>query len=106
MSDRPDTVPVLPDFLTVAEVADRLRLSRKAVRAMIERRELPASKVGGGRGRYLVTVEALADYLAGCELGPAPRPPMPDVATGVGARPGKPSIRSMMAGLDGGRDEA
>jgi len=101
MTEQRDTAPVLPDFLTVAEVADRLRLSRKAVRAMIERRELPASKVGGGRGRYLVTVDALADYLTGCELGPPPERPTPDPAPAVGARPGKPSIRSLMAGLDG-----
>jgi excisionase family DNA binding protein len=51
---------VLPDLLTVDEVAARLRCSNAHVYALMKR-DLVSVKVGRNR---LVSVEALADFIA------------------------------------------
>jgi excisionase family DNA binding protein len=43
--------PSVPEWLTVAEVADELRIPRKQVYAMIRENELPAYRVGRRRIR-------------------------------------------------------
>jgi excisionase family DNA binding protein len=41
------TIITSGSLLTVSETAERLRVSEKTVRRLIERRELPAFRVGG-----------------------------------------------------------
>jgi excisionase family DNA binding protein len=54
------------ELLTVLEVAERLRVSEKTVRRLIERGELPAIQ-SGGKGR---AVRIDAHELAGWLYGP------------------------------------
>jgi excisionase family DNA binding protein len=42
----PDTDPTEPEYLTVEQVADRLKVREKTVRDWIGRGMLPASKIG------------------------------------------------------------
>jgi excisionase family DNA binding protein len=51
--------PVLPDLLTVPEVAERLRCTPQHVYALFKR-DLVSVKVGRNR---VVSVEALADFI-------------------------------------------
>lgn len=51
--------PVLPDLMTVPEVAERLRCSETHVYALFKR-DLASVKVGRNR---LVSVEMLADFI-------------------------------------------
>lgn len=57
----PAARPVLPDFLTVGEVATRLRASTQHVYALMERGEIAYVKSGR---RRLITVQALREYVA------------------------------------------
>jgi excisionase family DNA binding protein len=59
--------------MTVAQVAQRLALSTKAVRALIKRGELPAVKVSG---RLRVEAEDLAAFLAGQRVEHGAAPPV------------------------------
>jgi excisionase family DNA binding protein len=62
-------------LLTLNEVCERLRMSRKSVIKLINSGELEASRVGtAGRdsgGVYRITEEALAAYLESCKVEPA-----------------------------------
>ncbi|KMY22973.1 DNA binding domain-containing protein, excisionase family [Actinobaculum suis] len=51
-----------PQFYTVAEVADLVRVSRMTVYRMVHSGELPAVRVGGS---YRVPVSAVEDLLGG-----------------------------------------
>ena len=60
-SDLPATVPAVDDqLLTVAEVADRLRVSTMTIYRLIRAGDLPAVRVGRS---YRVFESALSDYL-------------------------------------------
>jgi excisionase family DNA binding protein len=48
------------ELLTVAEVADQLRVSTMTVYRLIQRAELPALRIGRS---YRITSDALATYL-------------------------------------------
>ena len=54
-------------MLTLNEVCERLRMSRKTAIKLIVSGELEACRVGskgiGGAGEYRITEEALADYI-------------------------------------------
>lgn len=51
-------------LLTAAEARDRLRIKDpKTLRRLIESGELKASKVGSGVGFYLISEQAIEDYL-------------------------------------------
>lgn len=54
------TGPSVPALLTASEVAEVLRTSRKAVWAMIQRKQLPVTRIGR---RVLVSSEALVEWL-------------------------------------------
>jgi excisionase family DNA binding protein len=53
----------LPQFLTLADVAELLNTSVAQVYAMVRRGELDAIKIGG-RGQWRVSEEALEVYIA------------------------------------------
>ncbi len=61
MSGAPHRVP--PDYLTIAEVARKLRLSRKKVKALIEEEGLPAYDLGDRA--YRVPAEKFEEWLEG-----------------------------------------
>ncbi|WP_293782154.1 helix-turn-helix domain-containing protein [uncultured Aeromicrobium sp.] len=50
-----------PDFLTVAEVAERMRVSKMTVYRLVHSGELEAIRVGRS---FRVSEQALSDYLA------------------------------------------
>ena len=51
-------------LLTTAEARERLRIKDpKTLRRLIESGELAASKVGSGTGFYLISEQAIEDYL-------------------------------------------
>ena len=52
----------MADLLTVAEVADELRVSTMTVYRLIQRNELPALRIGRS---YRIDREDLDDYLSG-----------------------------------------
>jgi len=89
----------MTEWLTTQEVADALRLAPKTIRGMIDRGELRASKVAGGRWR--IPASAVEDYMAEREAVPRPPGPVPDLAP-AGARGGEPSMRDLLAGMDNG----
>lgn len=60
---------------TVPEVAEFLRCSADVVYELIKSGQLTASRVGRGRGRYLVTPASLDAYLAKTVVRPAPTGP-------------------------------
>ncbi len=64
--DRP--APDAEAFLSVAEVAQLLRLSEKTVRRWIESGRLPAIRTSPPRGRIRVAQEALQEFLAECRV--------------------------------------
>ncbi len=53
-----------PRFLTVAEVADEMRVSRMTVYRLVHSGEIPAVRVGKS---FRVPVEALQQYLRGAQ---------------------------------------
>ncbi len=53
-----------PRFLTVAEVADEMRVSRMTVYRLVHSGEIPAVRVGKS---FRVPVEALQQYLGGAQ---------------------------------------
>lgn len=72
---KPDPVPApvevrsVAQLLTTAQVADRLQLDAKTVRRIIDRRELPAYRVGR---EFRVHPDHLAKYLEGLAIHPQP----------------------------------
>jgi excisionase family DNA binding protein len=62
-------------YLTVAEVAGHLRMSRMTVYRLIEAGDLPAIRIG--TRSYRISAEAFHRYLAGLTLQPAPAPHIP-----------------------------
>ena len=52
----------MADLLTVAEVAEELRVSTMTVYRLIQREELPALRIGRS---YRIDRDDLAEYLAG-----------------------------------------
>jgi excisionase family DNA binding protein len=57
------------DFLTVREVAQRLKVSQASVYAVIAEGKLPGYRIGAGRGTIRVSVADLQSYLAECRTG-------------------------------------
>lgn len=51
-------------YLTVAEVADRLRLAEKTVRVMACRGEIRAIRLAGPRSSIRIPVDAIAEWEA------------------------------------------
>lgn len=87
----------MTEWLTTQEVAAALRLAPKTIRGMIDRGELRASKVAGGRWRIPAT--AVENYMTEREV--APRPPVPDPAPApAGSGGGRPSMRALLASMD------
>lgn len=70
------TTPAQPDrFLTVAEAAQRSRMSHDTIRDAIKRGDLRAFQPNGHRGRLLIPLDAFADWVsrpALVEVDPAP----------------------------------
>ncbi|TWT96127.1 Helix-turn-helix domain protein [Botrimarina colliarenosi] len=69
-----------PPLLTVAMVAERLRVSRTTVYQLVESGKLGAHRIGGGRGAIRVSEDELAAYLQRCRdtaanNTQAPKPP-------------------------------
>ena len=64
-TDRP-----LPVLLTVAEAAERLRMSKDAVRQLICRGQLRAIRMGGPR-RIRIQHEAILEFIEGSGERPA-----------------------------------
>ncbi|MEO0529366.1 MAG: helix-turn-helix domain-containing protein [Planctomycetota bacterium] len=67
-------------LLTIAEVAQRLRVSRTTAYQLVERGQLIAHRIGTGRGAIRLSKKDLADYLERCrqtkgEGLTAPEPP-------------------------------
>lgn len=58
-SDRPESLPD-PKFLTIAEVASVMRVSKMTVYRLVHNGELPAVRVGRS---FRVTEEDVNDYL-------------------------------------------
>lgn len=56
-----DSAPELPRYLTVAEVAERLRTSPYAVLRLCRSHKLPAAKPFG---KWLIEEDALNDHIA------------------------------------------
>ena len=63
------------ELLTVAEVAKRLRLSGRAIRALCEGAEpkLRHHRVGAGRGSIRIPEDAVEEYLRSSEVSPLPK---------------------------------
>ena len=59
--ERPDDVSVMPMLLTVADAANLLRTTRRAIYAMLERRQLPG--VIRIRRRVLIRSAELLEWL-------------------------------------------
>jgi excisionase family DNA binding protein len=56
-----ELVDQAPRYLSTAEVAAALQVTRESVRAMIRRGELPGTiRLGGDRGDFRIPVDALA----------------------------------------------
>jgi excisionase family DNA binding protein len=64
-------------MLTVKEAADRMHVSTGLVYALCAHRQLRHSRVGLGRGKIVISEEAVAEYLEGRESGPEPPKPPP-----------------------------
>jgi excisionase family DNA binding protein len=62
-------------LLKIAQVADRLSLSRSAVYLLVERGELACYRVGPHRGAIRVSEEQLGAYLKGRREGGSELPP-------------------------------
>lgn len=61
-----------PEWLTAAEVAAILRVSKMTVLRMINDGELPAIRVGRNRGQFRVPASAMPEYVAAAWVGGAP----------------------------------
>lgn len=59
MSSVPSTI-----LLTVREAAEKLRLSEATVYALCAAKKLRHQRVGLGRGKLVIPVDAIAEYLA------------------------------------------
>ena len=71
-------------LLKIAQVADRLSLSRSAIYLLVERGELGCYRVGPHRGAIRVSEEQLGAYLKGRKDGgsePTPCVPVPRKVT-------------------------
>ena len=55
-------------FLTVREVAEKLRVTEQCIYSLIDKKRLPHHRIGVGRGTIRVREEDLTDYLAGCRV--------------------------------------
>lgn len=64
-------------YLTVTEVADRLRLCRMTVYRMIKDGTLTAIRTGSHRGTYRIPESSLAAHERTATAGPAPVPVIP-----------------------------
>jgi excisionase family DNA binding protein len=64
--------------MTVKEAAIRIGISGATVYALCAARQLRHSRVGLGRGKIVISEEAVADYLRAREQGPAQLEPLPD----------------------------
>lgn len=63
-------------MLTVKEAAVRLGVSEQTVYGLCSARMLRHSRIGLGRGKIVISDEAIAEYLRGREVGPEqPKPP-------------------------------
>lgn len=69
--------------LTVKEAAKRMSVSAATVYSLCATRQLRHTRIGLGRGKIVITEEAVDEYLKGREVGPAspepispPRPPV------------------------------
>lgn len=61
------------ELFTVKETAERLRLSPSSIYCLVDRRELGCVKVGSGRGKILIPLEAIMRYLAASTQAPIDR---------------------------------
>ena len=59
-------------MLTIAQVAERLQVSRQLVYALVEAGELPAHRFGLGRGTVRVSEDDLQTYIGHCRTGGRP----------------------------------
>jgi len=93
-----DPEPVLLRFLTLAQVAEELNVSRSQVYALVRDRSLVAVKIGG-RGQWRVERRYLEEYIAGLYREAESRDPadVPGESGGGGGRRGLPGA----AGGDG-----
>ncbi len=64
-------------YLTVREVASRLRISASSVYLLVESGRLPHHRLGTRRGAIRVSEEDLAAYLADCRESRAEERPAP-----------------------------
>jgi excisionase family DNA binding protein len=64
-------------MLTVKEAATRIGISSATVYALCTARQLRHSRVGLGRGKIVISDEAVAEYLRVRESGPAQLEPPP-----------------------------
>ena len=64
-----DAPAATPDYLSIDEVARRLRLGRKAILTLVKRRELQHAVVGGKR-KFVVAPAWLEAYVARCTVRP------------------------------------
>ena len=58
-------------MLSVKQAAARLGVSAQTVYGLCAAHRLRHSRVGLGRGKIAISEEAIAEYLAGREVGPA-----------------------------------
>jgi excisionase family DNA binding protein len=60
-------------LLTVKEAAAHARVSPSLIYALLKARKIPALRVGcRGKGKWLISVEDLDGFLAGCKLADLP----------------------------------
>lgn len=56
-----------PIAYSYGEAAERLRISLRSVELLVAQGELAAARIGPGRGRRIITEQAIQDYLARCQ---------------------------------------
>ncbi|MCA9166390.1 MAG: helix-turn-helix domain-containing protein [Planctomycetales bacterium] len=62
-------------LLTVDQAAERLQVSVKTVRNLIKSGQLAHYRIGAGRGVIRISVDALEQHLADCEVRAGDAPP-------------------------------
>lgn len=62
-------------LLTVTEAAERLRLSPATVYALVSAKKLTHQRVGVGRGKIVVPMSAITEYLAKATVRSEEAPP-------------------------------
>lgn len=68
-------------MLSIKQAAERLNVSEKTVRNLLQSGRLAFHRIGAGRGVIRIGEEALAAYLADCEvLANQPSPPRRRIA--------------------------